>query len=70
MPLHNTPSPFFLVAGKASKTSASSYGQDFQELIVGTNNASRNFMGKCQKILHVVEPESESSSYDSLDDSA
>jgi hypothetical protein len=27
-------------------------------------------MGKCQKILHVVEPESESSSYDSLDDSA
>ncbi|KAK1692964.1 hypothetical protein QYE76_009661 [Lolium multiflorum] len=54
---------------KHSKTSASSYGQDFQELI-GTYNASRNFRGKGQKILHEVEPESESSSYDSLDDSA
>ncbi|KAM0838249.1 hypothetical protein ACQ4PT_061101 [Festuca glaucescens] len=54
---------------KHSKTSASSYGQDFQELI-GTYNASRNFRGEGQKILHEVEPESESSSYDSLDDSA
>ncbi|KAM0823751.1 hypothetical protein ACQ4PT_070663 [Festuca glaucescens] len=54
---------------KHSKTSASSYGQDFQELI-GTYNASRNFRGKGLKILHEVEPESESSSYDSLDDSA
>ncbi|VAH14553.1 unnamed protein product [Triticum turgidum subsp. durum] len=54
---------------KHSKTSASSYGKDFQELI-GTYNASRNFRGKSQKILHEVEPESESSSYESLDDSA
>ncbi|CAM0957773.1 unnamed protein product [Alopecurus aequalis] len=54
---------------KHSKTSASSYDKDFQELI-GTYNASRNFRGKGQKIVHEIEPESESSSYDSLDDSA
>jgi Werner syndrome ATP-dependent helicase len=59
----------FLLQVKHSKTSASSYGQDFQELIE-TYSASRNFRGKGQKILHAVEPESESSSYDSLDDSA
>lgn len=54
---------------KHSKTSASSYGKDFQKLIQ-TYNASRNFRGKSQKILHEVEPESESSSCESLDDSA
>lgn len=54
---------------KHSKTSASSYGKDFQELI-GTYNTSRNFRGKSQKILHEVEPESESSSSESLDDTA
>jgi Werner syndrome ATP-dependent helicase len=64
------PLPFrFWLQVKHSKTSASSYGHDFQELI-GTYNASRNFRGKGQTILHEVEPESESSSYDSLDDSA
>lgn len=61
--------PCFWLQVKHSKTSASSYGKDFQELI-GTYNASRNFRGKSQKILHEVEPESESSSYESLDDSA
>lgn len=50
---------------KHSKTSASSYGKDFQELI-GTYNASR----KGQQILHEIDPDSESSSYESLSDSA
>uniref|UniRef100_A0ACD5TXJ7 Uncharacterized protein n=2 Tax=Avena sativa TaxID=4498 RepID=A0ACD5TXJ7_AVESA len=54
---------------KHSKTSASSYREDFKELI-GTYNVSRNFSGKGQKILHEVDPESESSSYESVDDSA
>lgn len=54
---------------KHSKTSASSYGKDFQEL-TEIYNASKNFGGKGQKILHAVEPDSESSSYESLDDSA
>jgi Werner syndrome ATP-dependent helicase len=50
---------------KHSKTSASSYGKDFQELI-GTYNASR----KRQQILHEIDTDSESSSYESLNDSA
>ncbi|RCV15175.1 hypothetical protein SETIT_3G037100v2 [Setaria italica] len=54
---------------KHSKTSASSYGKDFQELI-GIYNASRKFKGKEQQILHEIDPDSESSSYDSLNDSA
>ena len=68
--LHSTHPPFcFWLQVKHSKTSASSYDEDFQELI-GTYNGSRNFRGKGQKIVHEVEPESESSSYESLDDSA
>ncbi|PUZ64061.1 hypothetical protein GQ55_3G113600 [Panicum hallii var. hallii] len=54
---------------KHSKTSASSYRKDFQELI-GTYNASRKFKGKENQLLHEIEPGSESSSYDSLNDSA
>ncbi|CAL4895671.1 unnamed protein product [Urochloa decumbens] len=54
---------------KHSKTSASSYRKDFQELI-GTYNASRKFKGKEQQILHEIDPDSESSSCDSLNDSA
>ncbi|RLN29357.1 ATP-dependent DNA helicase Q-like SIM isoform X1 [Panicum miliaceum] len=54
---------------KHSKTSASSYRKDFQELI-GTYNASRKFKGKEKQILHEIDPDSESSSYDSLNDSA
>ncbi|XP_066364352.1 LOW QUALITY PROTEIN: ATP-dependent DNA helicase Q-like SIM [Miscanthus floridulus] len=50
---------------KHSKTSASSYGKDFQELI-GTYNSSR----KGQQILHEIDTDSESSSYESLNDSA
>ncbi|XP_062180440.1 ATP-dependent DNA helicase Q-like SIM [Phragmites australis] len=53
---------------KHSKTSASSYGKDFQELI-GTYNSSRNTKGKGQKILHGNDPEIENSSYESLNDS-
>nr|CAB3463939.1 unnamed protein product [Digitaria exilis] len=52
---------------KHSRTSASSYGKDFQELI-GTYK--RKFKGKEQQILHGIEPDSESSSYESLNDSA
>ncbi|KAL6607826.1 hypothetical protein ACP70R_040889 [Stipagrostis hirtigluma subsp. patula] len=54
---------------KHSKTSASSYGKDFQELI-GTYKGSRNFKGQDQKILHEIDPDSESSSYESPNDSA
>jgi len=55
---------------KHSKTSASSYRKGFQELI-GTYNASRKFIkGKEQQILHEIDPYSESSSSDSLNDSA
>ncbi|OEL14055.1 ATP-dependent DNA helicase Q-like SIM [Dichanthelium oligosanthes] len=54
---------------KHSKTSVSSYGKDFQELI-GTYNTSRKFKGKEQQIIHEIDPDSESSSYDSLNDSA
>ncbi|KAG8084719.1 hypothetical protein GUJ93_ZPchr0010g8054 [Zizania palustris] len=52
---------------KHSKTSVSAYGKDFQELI-GIYNESRNFRGKGQKFLHKINSDSESSSYDSLDD--
>ncbi|CAL4917369.1 unnamed protein product [Urochloa decumbens] len=44
---------------KHSKTSASSYTKDFQELI-GTYTASRKFKGKEQQILHEIDPGSES----------
>ncbi|CAN6340641.1 unnamed protein product [Urochloa humidicola] len=54
---------------KHSKTSVSSYRKDFQELI-GTYTASRKFKGKDQQILHEIDPESESSLYESLNDSA
>ncbi|KAG2616426.1 hypothetical protein PVAP13_3NG202226 [Panicum virgatum] len=54
---------------KHSRTSASSYRKDFQELIE-TYNASRKFKGKEQQILHDIDRYSESSSYDSLNDSA
>ncbi|PWZ10343.1 hypothetical protein Zm00014a_041114 [Zea mays] len=50
---------------KHSKTSASSYGKDFQELI-GAYKASR----EGQQILHGIDTDSESSSYESLNDSA
>ncbi|KAF8762605.1 hypothetical protein HU200_009130 [Digitaria exilis] len=52
---------------KHSRTSASSYGKDFQELI---GKYKRKFKGKEQQILHGIEPDSESSSYESLNDSA
>jgi Werner syndrome ATP-dependent helicase len=60
---------FFFLQVKHSKTSASSYRKDFQELI-GIYNASRKFKGKEQQILHEIDHDSESSSYDSLNDSA
>ncbi|OQU77408.1 hypothetical protein SORBI_3009G045400 [Sorghum bicolor] len=50
---------------KHSKTSVSSYGKDFQELI-GTYNASR----KGQQIIHENDTDSERSSYESWNDSA
>ncbi|TVU17808.1 hypothetical protein EJB05_33865, partial [Eragrostis curvula] len=50
---------------KYSKTSASSYRKDFQKLIE-TYNASRNNKGKGQKILHKIDPDSESSSDESV----
>ncbi|KAJ1254329.1 hypothetical protein BS78_K087100 [Paspalum vaginatum] len=55
---------------KHSRTNASSYGKDFKELI-GTYNASRKFKGKeqQQQIVREIDPDSESSSYDSLNDS-
>ncbi|GJN36042.1 hypothetical protein PR202_gb24867 [Eleusine coracana subsp. coracana] len=53
---------------KNSKTSASSYVKDFQQLIL-TYNASRNVKGKNQKIIHEIDPDSESSSNESLCDS-
>ncbi|XP_015693330.1 ATP-dependent DNA helicase Q-like SIM isoform X2 [Oryza brachyantha] len=52
---------------KHSRTSASAYGKDFRELI-DTYSNSRNFMGKKQKALHEINPDSESSSYESPDD--
>ncbi|KAK3140714.1 hypothetical protein QOZ80_5AG0404780 [Eleusine coracana subsp. coracana] len=53
---------------KNSKTSASSYVKDFQQLIL-TYNASRNVKGKNQKIIHEIDPDSENSSDESLCDS-
>ncbi|KAL6840962.1 hypothetical protein ACP4OV_029222 [Aristida adscensionis] len=54
---------------KHSKTSSSSYGKDFQELI-GTYKASRNSKGQDKKNLHEVDLDSETSSYESMNDSA
>ncbi|XP_052156642.1 ATP-dependent DNA helicase Q-like SIM isoform X2 [Oryza glaberrima] len=52
---------------KHSRTSVSAYKKDFRELVV-TYNDSRNFRGKGQKALREINPDSESSSYESPDD--
>lgn len=52
---------------KHSRTSVSVYKKDFRELVV-TYNDSRNFRGKGQKALREINPDSESSSYESPDD--